>query len=475
MTDRNPKPKRIVARSKSYKKEIEEKFQNANLFFHGNHTKPYSFRLQQLKKLKQALQENQEMLAKALQADLHKSFFESYMAEVGIAIHELNHAIKNLKKWMRHKRVSTPFMHFHARSFIVPEPYGVVLLISPWNYPVQLTFSPLIGAIAAGNCVIIKPSEESPHVSKAIAQIIEKAFPLEYISVVEGGVPQAQELLQKKFDYIFFTGSPGVGKIIMKSAAEHLIPVTLELGGKSPCIVEQSADLKTAARRIAFGKFLNAGQTCVAPDYVLVDQQIKKKFIELLIQEIEKMFSTSEYRKKYFPKIISQRHFYRVQKLLVEQNIIYGGNKDRRQKIIEPTLIDEPDENSLLMQEEIFGPVLPIISYQKLDEAIEKIKSRPKPLALYLFANDKTIEQNILSQISYGGGCINDTIVHLSNFALPFGGVGNSGMGHYHGKYSFDTFSHMKSILKKYNWLDVPVRYHPYTLQKLKMIKKIIK
>lgn len=460
---------------KNTQTSIAEKFLQLQNYFSQNSTKPFAFRLQQLKKLQTAIEERQEQLAEALYKDLHKSPLESYMVEVGVILDELRYSIKHLKKWMHSQNVKTPLAHFWAKSFITPEPYGVVLIVSPWNYPFQLTLSPLIGAIAAGNCVVIKPSDDSPNMSKALYELIDSIFDKNYITVIEGGIKESEELLKQNFDYIFFTGSPAVGKIVMRSAAEHLTPVTLELGGKSPCIVEQSANLKITARRIAFGKLLNSGQTCVSPDYVLVDEKIKAEFIKFLIAEIDSMLPTQKYRDENLPSIVNQRHFTRLKNLLKKQKIVYGGKINVSKKIIEPTLVDEPAWEDALMQEEIFGPILPILSYRSLDGAVQKIKSQPKPLALYLFTTSAKIEKKILSEVSYGGGCINDTIVHLANPDLPFGGVGNSGMGNYRGKTTFETFSHYKSVLKKYNWPDVPVRYHPFNKTKEKFLRFFLK
>lgn len=440
-------------------------------FFNSGQTRPLAFRLQQLRKLKQAVLDHQDALIEALSADLRKPLLESYLTELG-AIQEIDYVVKHLKSWMKPRRASTSLQLFPAAARVYPEPLGVVLAISPWNYPVQLAISPLIGAIAAGNCVILKPSEVAPHTSAALTQMIEATFDPAYISVVEGGVEASQELLEQPFDHILFTGSTQIGKIVMAAAAKHLTPVTLELGGKSPCIVDADIDLETASRRIAWGKFINAGQTCIAPDYVLVDQAIKPQFLEQLKARIHEFFGDNPADSPDFARIISDKHFHRLSNLLPYGEAVAGGTADATDRYIAPTVLDKPALDSPLMQEEIFGPILPVLEYDKLEDAIAFVNQRPKPLALYLFTRDQDKQQTVLQQTSSGGVCINDTIMQIAPYGLPFGGVGDSGMGAYHGKASFDTFSHYKSVLKRSFWLDIKLRYAPYG-DKVKLVKKL--
>ncbi len=456
------------------KKDIVSIVKNCKDFFNTNTTKDYNFRLAQLKKLQNALNSNEKELLNALYADLHKTNFEAYFSELAIVKDELNFAIKHIKKWMRTQRVPTPIAHFKSVSTILYEPFGTVLIMSPWNYPLNLTLAPLIGAIAAGNCSIVKPSNYSPAVSAALDKIISENFPPEYISVIPGGREENGALLEQRFDYIFFTGGTEVGKLVMQSAAKYITPVTLELGGKSPCIVEKSANLKIAARRLAFGKYLNAGQTCVAPDYLLIEKEIKEPFIGELRNVLKEFFPTETYLQMHFPHIVNEKHFTRLMNLIEGEKIITGGNGNKEQKFIEPTILDNINFESKIMQEEIFGPILPVITFNSLDTIIAQIKMREKPLALYIFTKNKQVEKKILTEISFGGGCINDTIVHLATNYLPFGGVGYSGVGKYHGFESFKTFSNTKSILKKSVFPDIGVSYHPYSEEKLNLIKKLM-
>lgn len=455
--------------------DIEERVKKQKTFFMTGKTKDISYRKEALKKLKQKIIELEPEINKALKADLNKSETESYMTETGMVLSELSYAIKHLKQWSKEKRVRTPLSQFHSKSYYFYEPYGVTLIISPWNYPFMLALDPLIGTIAAGNCCIIKPSEYAPNTAKIMKKMIEDIFPSEYITIVEGGVDETTQLLKQKLDYVFFTGSISVGKIIMKAASENLTPITLELGGKSPCIIEKTADLPLTAKRILFGKILNAGQTCVAPDYLLVQKNIKEKLIQELEKCVEKFLGKNSIENQEYVKIINQKQFDRLKELLKDQKIIFGGNIDDANKKIELTLIDEPSPDSKVMQEEIFGPILPVLSFEKIEEAIDFIRQREKPLALYLFTKNKKIEEKIQKEVSFGGGCINDTIIHLASSQLGFGGVGNSGMGNYHGRRSFTTFSHEKSIVKKYTWIDLPMRYMPYTKAKQKMIRMFLK
>lgn len=452
----------------------QEIVQKQREFFATNVTKDLNFRKEQLLKLRKAIFEYEDKILDSLLSDLNKSNYEAYMTEVGIVLDEIRYMLKHFKKWAKPKKVRTPLTQFPAKSKIYSEPYGVVLIMSPWNYPFQLSIAPLVGAIAAGNCALIKPSNYSPKTSEVIAEMIGKTFPEEYISVVLGGREANQDLLAQKFDYIFFTGGSTVGRVVMEAAAKHLTPVSLELGGKSPCIVDSTANVDLAAKRIVWGKFINAGQTCVAPDYVLVQKDVKEKLLLSMVKYIKKFFFQALDKEYRFPKIINERHFQRLLGLMANENIYFGGKSDPETNRIEPTILDNVTWESPIMQEEIFGPILPILEFTALDEIIKLVNSRPKPLALYLFTISKANEKLILNSISHGGGCINDTVVHLATHYLPFGGVGESGIGNYHGRASFDTFSHKKSIMKKSNLIDVPLRYPPFK-DSLKLLKKFLK
>lgn len=442
-------------------------------YFQTQATKDVSFRLIQLRKLYQWIEAHETTIEKALWEDLNKAPFEAYATEIGIVKEEIRYAMKHLRRWSAAKQVPTPITQFPSKSRIYAEPYGVVLIMSPWNYPFQLTVAPLVAAIGAGNCAVLKPSAYSPHVSKLIREMTEELFVPGYVCCVEGGRAENESLLNEKFDYIFFTGSVEVGKYVMKKASEHLTPVSLELGGKSPCIVDETANLKLAAKRIVWGKFLNAGQTCVAPDYVLVHKSVRKKLLAYMKRMTEKMYGTQPCKNRDYPKIINEKHFERLCGYIDQRHTVVGGEWSRKSGKIEPTILTRVSWDSPVMQEEIFGPILPVLAYEDLDEAITQINSRPKPLALYLFTRSRRTEQKVLGQISYGGGCINDTVVHLATSHMPFGGVGESGMGSYHGKAGFDTFTHRKSVLKKALWLDLPVRYPPYKGH-LKLLKKLM-
>lgn len=431
-------------------------------------------RKEKLQDLKRVIKKYEDEILEALKKDLNKSFFEGYETEVGIVLEEINYTLKHLNKWVKAKRVKTPIFHFPATSYIYQEAYGKVLIMSPWNYPFQLTIAPLVGAIAAGNRVVVKPSEYSNNTASIIEKILNEVFSQDEVKVVRGGRAVNQDLLKQKYDYIFFTGSPTVGKIVMEAAAKHLTPVTLELGGKSPCIVDNSAKVKLAAKRIVWGKFLNAGQTCVAPDYLLVHQDIKDELVKEMIDYIKEFYGNSPIDNPDYPKIINKKHFERINRLIENEDIITGGNYNEQTMKIAPTILDKINWQSPVMQEEIFGPVLPIMEFDNLNQVIEMIGAQPKSLALYFFTTSKENEKKILSNISFGGGCVNDTIIHLSNSNLPFGGVGNSGMGQYHGKASFDTFSHPKSIIKKSNLIDIYLRYPPFK-NHLKLLKKFLK
>ncbi|QLE54490.1 aldehyde dehydrogenase [Nostoc sp. TCL26-01] len=452
--------------------QINEIIHQQRSFFQTGKTKEVAFRLAQLQKLKQLVTDNKPEIIDALKADLNKPEFESYATEIG-AIKEIDYAIKNLQNWCKPKKADVSWEFFPYSARIYPEPLGVVLIIGPWNYPFQLIISPLVGAIAAGNCTIIKPSELAPHTSSLLTQLISKYFPSEYIAVVEGGVEASQQLLSQKFDHIFFTGGTAIGKIVMAAAAKHLTPVTLELGGKSPCIVDTEINLEHTAKRIVWGKFLNAGQTCIAPDYLLVNQNIKQDLITALQKTIKEFYGDHPATSPDYARIISQKHFERLTKYLDNGQIIVGGETNSESKYIAPTLLDQVSLSDPVMQEEIFGPILPVIEYKDITEAIALINSQPKPLALYLFSQNQHLQQRILQQTSSGGVCLNDTVMQVGISSLPFGGVGDSGIGSYHGKASFDTFSHYKSVLKNSFWLDLNWRYAPYQ-GKLSALKRII-
>lgn len=455
-------------------KELNEIETNLRSYFNAGKTRDVSFRIKQLGILENTIRMHEADILEALSKDLNKSEFEGYMTELGMVYQELKLMRKKLTKWAKPRGVRTPITQFIATSKIYSEPYGVVLILSPWNYPFMLTIDPLIGAIAAGNVAIIKPSNYSPNVSAIVDTIIKESFSPSYITVIQGGREANQHLLKEKFDYIFFTGSASVGKVVMEAASKYLTPVSLELGGKSPCIVDQTANLERAAKRIVWGKFLNSGQTCVAPDYLLVHKKIKEELVGLIKKYIVQFYGEEPMNNQDFPKIINKKHFTRLLGLMEGCKIISGGRANEQTNQIEPTILDQVTWDSAVMAEEIFGPLLPIIEFDKLSEIVEKINQRPKPLALYFFTQSKENEGYVLRNISYGGGCINDTIVHLSSSNLPFGGVGESGMGAYHGKASFDTFTHYKSVMKKSNIIDVPLRYPPYK-DRIKTLKKVMK
>ena len=442
-------------------------------YYQSGATRPTEFRKEMLKRLQRAIRANEKLLADALKQDLNKSETESYMCETGMVLEELSYHIKHVAKWAKERRVKTPLAQFSAKSYISPEPYGVALIVSPWNYPVQLCLNPLIGAISAGNCAVVKPSAYAAATSAAIAKLIGDTFPPEYIAAVEGGRAENQALFEEKFDYIFFTGSVEVGKAVMQAAAKHLTPVTLELGGKSPAIVDETADIKLAARRIAFGKVLNAGQTCVEPDYLLIHRSVKDAFISAYRDALEQFFPNGDMRDMV--NIISEKHYNRVKGLIQGESIALGGTFDDERRFIAPTLLDDVSPYAPIMQQEIFGPVLPMLCFDTLSEVISFVNSRPKPLAFYKFTADKAAERRLLDSCSFGGGCVNDTIIHLASSALPFGGVGESGMGSYHGKKSFDTFTHERSIVNKSTKIDLPMRYFPYSKKKLRIIKMFMK
>ncbi len=428
-----------------------------------------------LQRLKAAILRYEAEINTALAADLGKCPAESYMCEVGMALAELSFALKHLAGWMRDKRRPTPLAQFHARSFTVSQPYGVVLIMSPWNYPFMLAISPLVGAIAAGNCCVVKPSAYSPATSAILRKILAACFVPEQAAVVEGGRAENRALLDQRFDYIFFTGGVAVGREVMAKAARYLTPVTLELGGKSPCIVDATAKLDLAAKRLVFGKLLNCGQTCVAPDYLLVDRRIKDTFLVCVKKWVAAMYGKNALDNEGYVRMVNQKHFDRVMALIDPAKVVLGGRGDPASLRIQPTILDGVAPDDPVMQEEIFGPVLPVLTFDEITQALGFVNSRPHPLALYLFSQDKTVQQLFLRRALFGGGCINDTVIHLATSQMPFGGVGSSGMGGYHGKTSFETFSHQKSIVKKYTWMDMPVRYAPYTPFKGRLLRLFLR
>ncbi|MCP4441081.1 MAG: aldehyde dehydrogenase [Aureispira sp.] len=461
----------IESRTEDIKNLIEKQ----RTFFASNVTKSVEFRKKQLIKLKELIEQYEEEIVDALYQDLRKHEFEAFATEIGIIMVELDKTISKINKWSTPRKVSTPLFHFKANSYIKPEPYGNTLIISPWNYPFQLLFAPLIGAMAAGNTAILKPSEYAPATSKIAAKIINDHFDPAYLALVEGGIPESQALLAEKFDYIFFTGGTSVGKIIYQAAAKHLTPVTLELGGKSPCIIDKDTHLNYTAKRIVWGKFVNAGQTCIAPDYILVDRNVKDQVIDKLKEYITKFYGEDAQASDSYPRIINHRHFDRLNGYIQaeQDHVIFGGKTDRDDKFIGPTLLEGIGLDVPVMKEEIFGPILPIIVYDNIEEAIDLIKSRSKPLALYMFSKNNAKIKKVLSETSAGGVTINDTLMHIANPALPFGGVGDSGIGGYHGQHSFDLFSHHKSVLHRSFLIEEPIRYAPYKLGR-KWLKKIM-
>lgn len=447
---------------------------NHQSFFKTHKDKGVSVRIKHLKKLKKVLNEKEDKILKAIYLDLKKPDFESFSSEVLMVHKELDLQIKKIKEWSTPKRVAGSILNFPSQDFILSEPYGTLLLISPWNYPFQLVMIPLIGSVAAGNTVVLKPSESAPHTAKVLIKILEEVFPQEWVTTIEGDAVIAQLLLKEQWDYIFYTGSTYVGKIVAKAAAEYLTPTTLELGGKSPCIVDGTAPLKKTARRIVWGKFLNCGQTCIAPDYVLVKKEYKSALIGALIKEIERAYGNNVQESKNYGRIIHEKHFKKLETDLRNQKVVYGGGKSLEDLFFGPTLVDEPSMDSSLIQEEIFGPILPLLSYETendIDVILTKLKN---PLAFYVFSTQKKFINQMMTRYSFGGGVVNDSIVHFTNPNLPFGGVGNSGIGSYHGKYSFDLFSHKKAIVKRSFWFDLPQRYAPYP-KSFKNLKYILK
>ncbi len=445
-------------------------------YFNSGETRSLEFRAEQLRKAQSLLIDHEDEIFEALNMDLGKSAMESYISEVGFVQAELRYMLKNIRGLNQPTRVRTPLIYLGARSYIYNDPLGVVLIIGPWNYPLHLIMAPLAGAIAAGNCVILKPSELAPHTSRVIKKLLGNEFAREYIAVVEGGIETSQALLEEKFDHIFFTGGTEVGRIVMKAAAEKLTPVTLELGGKSPCVVDKNINIDYTARRICWGKFLNAGQTCVAPDYLLVHRDIKPELLEKMKEVITEFYGEDPRQCPDYARIINERHFDRILALLGEGDIITGGEAQREDRYISPTIIDWVSPDAPIMQEEIFGPILPVMEYEHLEEAIQFINLRPKPLALYFYSRDQKQQEKMMEETTSGGVCINDSIIHISNLELPFGGVGDSGIGSYHGKASFTTFSHQKSVMKNSMLFDLPVKYPAYkiSLQKMKQLLRLM-
>lgn len=444
-------------------------------FFNSGTTLPLSYRRNALKKLATTVKKYETEIAAALKEDLGKSSFESYMCETGLVLSEISYMLKHLSKFARKQRVKTPLSQFHSCSFKQPSPRGVTLIMSPWNYPFMLTIDPLVDALAAGNTAVVKPSAYSPAVGTVISKIITECFTPEYVALVTGGRAENTCLLRAKFDHIFFTGSQTVGKEVMRNAAEHLTPVTLELGGKSPCIVAADADIELAARRIVFGKFLNCGQTCVAPDYIYCDKSIKDSLIEAVSRQIKAQFGEEPLDNPDYGKIINRKHFDRICGLIDAAKVVHGGKTDSSRLKIEPTVMDGVTFADAVMGEEIFGPVLPVLTYTDLNSAVAEIQSRPHPLALYIFTRRRSTSETILTRCGFGGGCINDTIIHLATSEMGFGGFGESGMGSYHGKDGFMTFSHLKSIVDKKTWMDLPMRYQPYTLRNDNLVRFFLK
>ena len=466
-------------------------------FFNEGHTLDIRHRKRLLKLLRSSIIDHKDEILAALKEDLGKSETEAYMCEYGLVLSEISHTISHMVRWGRKRRVCTPLANFHSSSYILREPYGNVLIMSPWNYPFLLCISPLICALAAGNTAVIKPSAYAPATSAAIKRLVEDTFTEDYVAVIEGGRDVNADLLEQKWDYIFFTGSKTVGRVVMGKAAVHLTPVTLELGGKSPVIVDEKADLKIAAARIMFGKYLNLGQTCVAPDHVFVHESVAARFLELCKEQMRAMYGENPLENEDYGKIISRKHYDRLcdvlddcRSKLGDEAILAGGVKQDERLRISPTIVmaghlpasdaeagaGRPAFEELkIMQDEIFGPLLPVISYSDLYDVVQYVNSRPRPLACYIFTKDSTVRDNLLEALHFGGGCVNDTVIHLATDYMPFGGVGESGMGNYHGKYGFDTFSHLKSITDKKRWIDLPLRYQPYTKSKLKMIRMFLK
>ena len=443
-------------------------------FFWKGKTLNIEFRKRQLRRLAGAIKAHEKELLEALKADLNKPSFEAYGTEIGMVLSEIRLVLRKVHSWSEETRVPASLVNVPSSGRVLPEPYGVTLIIAPWNYPVLLALEPLVSAIAAGNCAVVKPSEEAPAVSAAVKRLLEELFPAEYIAVAEGGAKMSQALLRERFDKIFFTGSPRVGKLVMEAAARHLTPVCLELGGKSPCIVDETANLDLAARRIVWGKFLNSGQTCVAPDYLLVQEKVKEPLLERMAHYIRKFYGHWPEQANRYTRIVNERQFERLLGMLRSGEPVIGGGYSRRKLWIAPTVLEGVTWDSPVMQEEIFGPILPVLTFSTLKSAVSQLQEGPKPLAAYLFTSDRKREAYVLRRLPFGGGCVNDTVMHLASVHLPFGGVGDSGMGAYHGKAGFDVFSHRKSILKKSARVDIPLRYPPYGKAAYSLMKSLL-
>jgi aldehyde dehydrogenase (NAD+) len=452
--------------------QIETILEKQRAFFATHRTKDIKFRIEQLKKLKSSIVSNESKIIDALYKDLHKSDMEAYSGEIGLVLAKIRHAVNNLHAWARPAKVKGSITVPLAKAFVRSEPYGIVLIISPWNYPFILSMSPLICAMAAGNCAVVKPSEFSSNTSQVMQDLLDACFDRGYVSVIQGDVAVAQRTLQQRFDYIFYTGNGLVGKEIMKVAAEHLTPMAMELGGKCPCVVDSDIDYEKTARRITWGKFQNAGQTCVAPDYLMVHKSVRRRLVDEIKRTIGHFYGQDVIKSKDFSRIINERHYNRILKYLDEGDIVFGGDHDAAECYIGPTLIENVSPGSRLMQEEIFGPILPVVEYSDIAEAISYVNSRPKPLALYIFSNDKRIQDKVLCETSSGGVCINDTVIQSGLIELPFGGVGNSGFGRYHGKAGFDLFSNKKSVMRQTVLFDLKVRYPPFKVSALNTVRR---
>ena len=452
-------------------KEINDLLESQRNFYKSGETVPVSFRLAQLKKLYAAVKKYQHEINEALKSDLGKSHYEGFMCESGLVLTEISYMIKHVRRFAKRKTVHTPLAQFRSHSYKQPIPYGNVLIMSPWNYPFLLTLDPLADAIAAGNTAIVKPSAYSPATSAVVEKIIKECFPAEYVAVVTGGRAENTALLEQKFDLIFFTGSQSVGKEVLRRAAEHLTPAVLELGGKSPCIIDKSANVELAARRTVFGKFLNCGQTCVAPDYILCESSVKDRFVDAVKREITRQLGDDPLKNTNYGKIVNEKHFQRLCSLIDTDKVVFGGNVDPSSCRIAPTVMDNVTYGDKVMGEEIFGPIMPILTFDDFDAAVDGLKTKDKPLALYLFSHDKKHIKRVTEELSYGGGCINDVVIHLATSEMGFGGVGESGMGGYHGKAGFDAFTHYKSVVDKKTWIDLPMRYQPY---KSKLYDKLL-
>ncbi len=463
----------VLTRTKT--DSIKQILANQKKYFKTKATLPVDFRIKQLKKLKAGILKYETEILNAIEADLGKDHLGGYLTEVGFVLNDIEDALRNIRSWAKPKRKSTPLFHQKASSYVHSDPYGMTLIIAPWNYPFQLLFAPLVGAIAGGNTTVLKPSEVSIESTKVAVKMVKEIFDEEYVAIVDGGIPESQALLAEKFDYIFYTGSTHVGRIVYQAAAKHLTPVTLELGGKSPCIIDENTHIEYTAKRLLWGKLINAGQTCIAPDYIFVHQNIKDKMIAEFKKQIKAFFGDDPKGNSEYCKIINTRHFNRVKKLMNSGDIIYGGETDETASYIGPTIIDNVSPEDPIMQEEIFGPLIPIVPYNTMDEVVDFINDRPKPLALYVFSNNQKNINKILKETSSGGVCVNDTLMHIANPHLPFGGVGESGMGAYHGHASFTTFTHQKSVLHKSFLFDMPIRYNPYSAKTGNLLKTLLK